>query len=88
MWLMPVTKMQMCAFMHVNPCLKDWFPAQHCSIGGKICFFLKKNPRKIVVTVTVTAIKFKKLAPTHPTRFTEVSSFKQPNPPQIPKSFL
>ncbi len=57
------------------------------SIGGEICFFLKKL-KKIVVTVTVTTIKFKKLAPTHPTRFRKVSPFKQPKPPRIPKSFL
>jgi hypothetical protein len=49
------------------------------NIGGEICFFLKKIPKKIVVTVTVTAIEFKKLDPTHPIRFTKVSSFKQPN---------
>jgi hypothetical protein len=71
MWLMPVTKMPMYAFMHVNPCLKDWFPVQYCSIGGKICFFLKKNPRKIVVTVTVTAIKLR--------------NWPQPTPPDLQK---
>jgi hypothetical protein len=61
------------------------------SIGGEIRFFFEKNPKKNSgdrVTVTVTAIKFKKLAPTHPTQFTKVSSFKQLNPPRILKSFL
>ncbi len=78
--------MPMCAFMHVNPCLKDWFPAQYCSIGGEICFFLKKNPRKMVVTVTVTTIKFKKLAPTPPDLRKFLHLIKQPNSPQIPKN--